>query len=230
MNKRCLFLVSSTLCPSKEKVAGDHIRSIFDSKQRYEQTLNTIETIREKCPHSYIVFLETSNMPEEYKKKIASLTEIIIDFSQSKTAKTFTDSANKSLGELYTLLIGMKNVLSMDIEFDTIFKLGGRYYLNSKFDLEKFDSKSVVFREFTNETDNRHKWFGTMMYGIGWERRWEYFEALINSTLMILTGGICDVEHSLHFYLNTSCNKYIKKVDVIGASGLAAVDGKLHEH
>lgn len=222
---KCLFLISSTINTVSSTVLGGHKRSMFSTQERFEQTLYTIKSIRDRIKNPIIILLESSQLDEKMRYLLSNECDIYVDLSNHSISKHLSEGKDKGLSEIYSLRHGMRYVLELGIQFDVLFKLGGRYYLDDKFDLSKFDSKSLVFREFNNHSD---KWFSTMLYGIGWENRWHYMEALSDILVLRSNNMTPDIEHSIRILLIN--RPEMKIVDRIGGSGRMAVNGELAEH
>lgn len=225
---KCLFLISSTINTVSSTVLGGHKRSMFSTQERFEQTLHTIKSIKGRINNPIIVLLESSQLDEKMKETLSKECTIYVDLSNHSISKYLSESKDKGLSEIYSLRQGMRYVLELGIQFDVLFKLGGRYYLDDKFDISMFDSKSLVFREFSNENFKEDRWFSTMLYGIGWEHRWNYMEALSDILVLRSNNMTPDIEHSIRILLIN--RPEMKIVDRIGGSGRMAVNGELAEH
>jgi len=65
------FVVTSALCPNT---------GVFTKEQRYEQTLNTIKSIRSKVSNSYILLSDSgpNPVPEEWVENLTKLCDDVI--------------------------------------------------------------------------------------------------------------------------------------------------------
>jgi len=224
-----LFLITSSLNPIASNVKYNVPRSVFTMEERFIQTVHTITSIRDKVPNSYCILLETTNVPENYRKTIEETVDKYIDFSTSQFAKTFTESKEKGMGELFTLEKGLLHILSNNITFERLYKISGRYYLNDKFDLKSISSNKCTFVKFENKSDSNIKdyWYGTMLYSIDWNHRWEYLEALNNSLIAMIINGVVDIEHGMYSCIPPTSVEIIK---TIGCQGQMSVNGQYAYH
>ena len=144
-----LFLVGSALKHFQEEKF-----SAYDEQQRFEQTLKTIECIREKVPNSYVVLFECSSKPidEKQKEVLKEKADLFLEFYNEPVLKqiyenlesrpeliTYGKSLLETRGLLNTLYVIKKHNLFSDSQ--RVFKLTGRYLLNEYFDINDYKSK-----------------------------------------------------------------------------------------
>lgn len=136
---KSLFLVSSAISTKF---------GVFSRKQRLEQTIETLKSIKTKVPESKILLIESSgesSINETEINQIKSYTESIFNFHDDKAVQEIYKSTNdnwdivKNLTELTTygktlgfLLYKDNNILS---DVNRVFKMSGRYVLNDHFNL-----------------------------------------------------------------------------------------------
>jgi hypothetical protein len=144
-----LFLVGSALKHFQEDKF-----SAYDEQQRFEQTLETIECIRNKVPNSYVVLFECSSksIDENQKDILKEKTDLFLEFYTEPVLKqiyenlearpeliTYGKSLLETRGLLNTLYVIQKHNLFSDSQ--RVFKLTGRYLLNDDFDIQDYESK-----------------------------------------------------------------------------------------
>ena len=144
-----LFLVGSALKHFQEEKF-----SAYDEQQRFEQTLKTIECIREKVPNSYVVLFECSSKPidEKQKEVLKEKADLFLEFYDEPVIKllyenienrpeqiTYGKSLLETRGLLNALYVIKKHNLFNDSQ--RVFKLTGRYLLNEYFDIKDYESK-----------------------------------------------------------------------------------------
>jgi hypothetical protein len=149
MDYKFLFLVGSSLEHFDEANF-----SRYKTEQRFFQTLDTIQSIREKAPNSYICMFECSHkpIPSEYKEILEEKVDLFLEFYDDEGLKVIYENLNKnpplftfgkSLLETRGLLCALyylqKNQVFTDVQ--RIFKLTGRYSLNEYFDIQDYESK-----------------------------------------------------------------------------------------
>ena len=144
-----LFLVGSALKHFQEDKF-----SAYDEEQRFNQTLETIECIRNKVPESYVVLFECSSKPIDEKQKdiLKEKSDLFLEFYDEPDIKqiyenlekrpeliTYGKSLLETRGLLNTLYVIKKHNLFSDSQ--RVFKLTGRYLLNDDFDIQDYESK-----------------------------------------------------------------------------------------
>lgn len=144
-----LFLIGSAL-----KHFQENSFSAYTEEQRFQQTLDTIECVRNKVPESYIVLFECSHasIEERYKEILKNKCDLFLEFYDEPVLKqiyenlekrpeliTYGKSLLETRGLLNTLYVIQKHNLFNDSQ--RVFKLTGRYLLNDDFNIQDYQSK-----------------------------------------------------------------------------------------
>ena len=121
MNYKFLFIVTSSIIPFK-------VGSAHSPQERFEQTLNTIKSIREKVPNSIIWITESSSveLPEEYSTKLIEQSDYYVEHYDDDVLQQLYENLDKcpekfvSLFQLWSIMSGqvpLENVCGMEIMF-----------------------------------------------------------------------------------------------------------------
>jgi len=156
-----LFLIGSAL-----KHFQENDFSAFTEEQRFEQTLKTIECVREKVPTSYIILFECSHqtLAEEHKNILRDKCDLFLDFSNEPVLQQIYSNLEKrpelitygkSLLETRGLLNTLYYIKTHNLFPDSqrVFKLTGRYLLNEYFDINDYKSKFLEERYVIKKYD-----------------------------------------------------------------------------
>lgn len=195
-------------------VINNFLHSVYTPEQRLEQTLNSISSIRNKVPNSYIVFLEGSVLNEPQQ---TLLNDKIDEFYHINVF-----GLHKSLGEL-TLLKTYFDSLNFKLNKSKIYslsKLSGRYYLNENF---KFLENNLCMVKKTDKS-----WLGKGVYDT---RFYKIPVSLVDNYIAQLNllykniNNVHDIEHGFFEYQLIPSDK-INKLDKLGVSGNYAPTGE----
>lgn len=144
-----LFLVGSSI---RHFHAEEY--SAYKEEERFQQTLKTIESIKEKVPNSYILLFECSSSPIDDKQRDTFKNEcdLFLEFHNEPVmmqiyenlekrpeAFTYGKSLLETRGLLNALYVIQKHNLFNDSQ--RVFKLTGRYLLNEDFDIKDYETK-----------------------------------------------------------------------------------------
>lgn len=149
MDNPFLFIISSSINHFNEDNLSRH-----SNRERFLQTMETIESIRKKVPNVKICIFELSHITidDEYKNVLSENVDLYLNYSTDKDIQTLYNNFSihpelfkygKSLLELYGLIKTMK-VIEDEFSFsklNRIFKISGRYLLNKNFKIEDYESK-----------------------------------------------------------------------------------------
>lgn len=144
-----LFLISSSINHFMEEKFSRNTKH-----ERYLQTLETIESIRNKVPNSKICLFELSQSPidNEYRHELTNRVENFLEFYNDTDITTLYHNFTvhpelfkygKSLLELNGLIKTLKFIDNeySHSQFNRIFKITGRYLLNNSFNIEDYQTK-----------------------------------------------------------------------------------------
>lgn len=161
MDYKFLFLIGSALKHFQEEKF-----SAYDEEQRFNQILDTIQSVRNKVPNSYIVLFECSSysIDEKYKDILKDNCDLFLEFYEEPVLQqlyeniskrpeliTYGKSLLETRGLLNTLYIIREHNLFNDSQ--RVFKLTGRYLLNDDFDIQDYQSKFLENRYVIKKYD-----------------------------------------------------------------------------
>ena len=152
MNYKFLFLVGSAVNHFKE----DDL-SAFKAEERFQQTLDTIQSIKDKVPDAYILIYEASetSIKQEYKDKFIEQSDLFLEFGNDPYMKSLYENLHKdpnsftfgkSMLECRCLELVLEYMMQHNVFNDVtrVFKLSGRYKLNDYFDINDYKTKLLT--------------------------------------------------------------------------------------
>lgn len=156
---KSLFIVPSCINFSPE-IPLDYtpVRSLFSPEERFQQSLETINSIRKFSPTSEILFVEISNLIPEHSEILIKRCEHVIFPNESSLPifEYFKDHPNKSLGVAFLLLQALYSLKALQYPaYNLFFQLSGRYKLNSNFNIKNHIDKLFVAKKHKEfDSDN----------------------------------------------------------------------------
>ena len=222
MNSKNVVLITSVLNIIKKELSYYHQRSVFNVHERFEQTLKTIKSIKEKIPHVFIIFCECSNMDlyQEYELQIKQKVHVYSNFYQDIETKEAVKSIYKGYGEGSLVLKGLELLQKQKINVCSFFKLSGRYFLNNDFQYEHFNNDYNCFKLW----DNNFNSFCSLFYKL----HGKYISVLkytLIHHLQDLKQGSC-LEMILGKYMKDYLNHYYLHIlNKINVSGYLSTEG-----
>lgn len=152
MNYKFLFLVGSAINHFKEEDL-----SAFKAEERFQQTLDTIQSIKDKVPDAYILIYEGSetSIKQEYKDKFIEQSDLFLEFGNDPYMKSLYENLHrdpdkftfvKSMLECRCLELVLNHMMQHNIFNDVtrVFKLSGRYKLNEYFDINDYKTRFLM--------------------------------------------------------------------------------------
>jgi hypothetical protein len=149
-----LVLITSIIKPPNLPLSYISTRSIYSSKERFEQTKKTFETIKEKIPNSKIFLVECSELSEEENNYFTNNSDYFLNLYNNENVKKNIYSTSKSLCEGTMTTCALENILLNNIEFDKLIKISGRYWLSENFNYENFNNNNIVIKYIDGDRDN----------------------------------------------------------------------------
>ncbi|WP_038159334.1 hypothetical protein [Verrucomicrobium sp. BvORR106] len=142
-----LVLVNSKIKVSERPFSYTPNRSIYPTEQRYEQTLATIRSVRDKIPRSYVIFVDNSELPPDMIEGLRASVDLLINPTDDSTLNADTDiNPTKAVGELAQVQLGLQAIDQLDFQWKHLFKICGRYVLNDSFEYPQFDNAHNIFK------------------------------------------------------------------------------------
>lgn len=229
-----LFVLSSAI----------HTRfGVFDTKTRFEQTLDTCKSIKKYAPNSTIALLESGAKPleTEYKDKLKDYGVVVYNYTNHPDVVGVTKVDNHDIVKNVVETIVFSNFYMALFDDNKkrparIFKMSSRYVLNDNFDYNyhmQARDKIVIKGPYTSQFDPKITGGATSQY---MARLYSfdysllpymmcvYQNSLANMIERINNKGYIDIEHCLFKYIKSNFDNFTDKN--IGVEGIIAPMGK----
>jgi len=216
---------------------------IFNSEQRLQQTIDTINSITGRCPGAKVYLIEMAAIPltEAQWSTISPMVNGIVDFNDDQDVKDiFNGSDNWDWVKNATEVMCFKQAIEQLREqgefkgIDRVHKISGRYTLSDNFDLERYEQfpddifiKVPITSQFPLEVTGNIP----VQY---MSRLWSWPVALTDEVIKayedgfvyiaerIAAGGYCDIEHMLYKFLP---KQHVYEVGLTGVTGNIGPNG-----
>jgi hypothetical protein len=222
-----IFIVTSCMQP---------LFGVIDHEQRYQQTLKTFDSVRNRVPDALLVFIDSSVFPIKQEKLdvIKSKVDIFLDYSQDEQAKEINSRMLKSVGENYLLLNAITH-LKTKYDFTKMsgrmYKLGGRCELMENFTTNDYDNtygKYVFKKRLQSWMDpeilkrfNTTRILETRLYSWCFSLVDEYIQVIYKNFELFNMG--LDTEHS--HLINVPSEKLLE-YDMLNVGCVMALNGQ----
>jgi hypothetical protein len=155
INKKNITLIPSIIDTPNKPLSYNTVRSVYTKQERFEQTKTTIKSVRSRIPNNKIMVIECSPLTKEENQFFLENTDIFINLYDlpDKSYIEKIHSHSKSMGEGTMSIYALEYLLTNKIEYDTLYKLSGRYRLNDKFSYEKYNNNEQVLVQYYCEKE-----------------------------------------------------------------------------
>lgn len=140
-------LITSIINTPNKPLSYTNTRSVFTRPERFEQTRNTIHSVREKIPNCKIILVECSHLIESEYSFFNNNCDYIINLINDIEATKNIFSPAKAAGEGTMTKKALEYLINNDIKFDNLFKITGRYYLNNDFNYNDYNNNFNIFKK-----------------------------------------------------------------------------------
>jgi hypothetical protein len=181
LNKN-IVIITSKIYISNNEFSYIKNRSIYSKDERYIQTIETINSVRNKIPDSYILFFDNSIFTENEFNELNKLVDCFINITNDDNINFYTDKFKyKAFSEMFQMIkcyeyflskINVKNIKNL-------FKISGRYVLNDNFDYNIFNNDDNIFKR--NRDLLNLKYYYTSFYKISNNYIEDFFKILNNT-------------------------------------------------
>lgn len=175
-----IVLITSKIYVKNSRFSYSETRSIYSSSERFKQTLETIQSIRNKIPNSYIVLFDNSEFTEKEYSLLKKKVDYFINILDNNILNYYTNYCEyKYLSDLtqqiYSYLYFFKYINFNKIT--NFFKISGRYFINNKFNYNSFNNDKNIFA--LNNNIKEKEYYYTCFYKISNKFLKIYFKNLV---------------------------------------------------
>ena len=128
-----LVLITSIINTPNKALSYSATRSVFTRKQRFEQTKKTITSIKEKIINCKIIIVECTDFNKEEEDFFNKNCDYVFNLWNKKELHNNIFGPSKSLGEGTMTIEALKYIEELKLEFNYLYKISGRYWLNETF-------------------------------------------------------------------------------------------------
>ena len=221
-----LFLVTSAIRPVVDK--------FYTPEQRFQQTIDTLMSIRKIVPDSIIVLSEASFNPlkNDERTKLQKYCNVFIDFSNHLEVRQLSGSDMKSAAESALLFFSLLELKKQPFMADVkrIFKISGRSTLDDSFDISEYDDKfgKYVFKKkiptWMPPNFNLSSLLITRLYS--------FCTSLVDNYLQVLRNNYPLLQHmdTEHAHFVNIPQKYLVEFDRVHCTGLLSDNGQTEHY
>jgi hypothetical protein len=214
-----IFMITSVINTGDIKWSNRLERSVFTPRQRFEQTLATVRSIREKIPDAVILLAECSELDATLELELRQCVDYYFQlYSHETIREACIQSDKKGYGELMATKYVVEHLIQNLLPFRRFFKISGRYYLNSDFNAANFSLTEYTFR--TPQTNGVTP---TVLYSVP-QSLIEHFHDVLLEMEKEYRGRRVWYENSLP----PKCQPVTPAI-TCGVSGLIAINNKLYQ-
>lgn len=217
---------------------------VFAPKQRLEQTVGTIKSIRSKIPTAKIVVMECcgDSIRQDQEDILRANSDIFIDCSRDQDVIDMYDNDNWDVVKNGTeiMMFGrVLHILKNENAFngvDRIHKMSGRYILNDQFDPDTYEDSTVKDKIVIGPKHQSQ--FPPEVTQVPFQymaRLWSWPVGLLDEVISVYEdsflffaerlsqGGYVDIEHVLAKFLNP---EHVHEIQNLGVEGAIAPNGQ----
>lgn len=224
------IIITSVIHPTNSPLNYTATRSVFDVDSRLKQTIETILSIKNMLPQFKIILADCSafdwsSANSAEIRKVLGCEDKFVDLSSNKDVAKWVHSPNKSAGEAFIL----REVVSKIDFSNDIYKISGRYVIDSSFKLERFD----MSKDFNVRVMYNTPWEGSTsipsLYRVSYREK--YMDFLNYATNRYASGDGTSMEKMVYNYVTTlNPSQYQFFDSPIGIKGKIAVHGNEEIH
>jgi hypothetical protein len=209
-----IFIVTSVINTGNRSWSYYPKRSLFNPKERFEQTIKTLESIRIYSSKSKILLVEGGELEEDKYNQLKILCDYTYYLGDDPETKQNCILSNcKGLGDSWLIGKGLEFIKNNNLMARNIYKVSGRYRLNENF---KSDNISNDLPTFVNV---HPKTYCTFCFSVPYRLLDDYYNIIKKVIDIMKVRTNISIEVLLPSYFD---NKHVIKV--MGAEGLIAID------
>lgn len=223
-----IFYVTSAVCVNGRL-------SIYTDEERFNQTKETIASIKKYCPNSmiYIIDVSTEDGYKSYLDQFSKLGTTVLYLGDNPHINDFSKRGMKSPGELIALLTFLNWFEENKVQAKRIYKVSGRYRLNDNFKLGLEYKNAFVFLKSVDswmsiedqEKTGINKFYETRLYHMDYNLLDTYKQCMIKVLDCCMRFGV-NIEHAIYHAMQ---DQNVIELDKIGLTGNIAPSGEFKD-
>jgi len=170
MDKKNIVMITSKIYTTTKPFSYSDTRSIYTPEERFQQTLNTIQTIKETIPDVIIVLFDNSKFTDVQYSTLDKAVHYFLNVTNNKIVNEYTNNSRyKIYGEIVQtleLLVFIEKTLKYKVGIRNVFKISGRYLINEDFDYNKYNNDDIILKQNMDVLDR--KYYFTCFYKFGY--------------------------------------------------------------
>lgn len=206
-----VFLVTSTLNPSGNRLSYSPVRSIYSAAERLEQTCLGLDSVRKHVPDACVILLENSTLTDQAADQLLRRVDWLVSFVADPLAVSLRDGNHKGAAEAFMLASAVIALRKAD--YPVLLKLSGRYHLSDRFDLGSFPTSGFGVHISGGVPSTR-------LYSVAKDSEERYIHQLRRALWRTSRGR--SIEQALFRGVPA---RAFHCMDVVGVTGLVAVSG-----
>jgi len=198
---------------------------VFDAETRLNQTVSTIQSIKQRVPDADLFLLEMSAiaLTQDQSNTLEPLVKSIVNFNSDPSVVGLYNSTDnwdivKNVTEVMCFGKALKNLhrsLNQFSNTQRIFKISGRYGLNNNFDIGYYDQYNIQNHiVISNQKNSQFDYNLTLISHQFMSRLWSWPVSLMEEVITVYddslaymgerisAGGYADIEHCLYKFLD----------------------------
>jgi hypothetical protein len=165
---RNIVIITSKIITSSHKLSYINHRSIYTHDQRLKDTVQTITSVKKYIPNAYIILIDNSIFTPLLFDELNKLVDCFINNKTDEMLNYYTDvNEIKATGEILQTLSGLDHLSNVNIKYNNIYKITGRYLVDKTFNISQYENNQNCFKQnLTDDFAREQKYYYTCFYKI----------------------------------------------------------------
>lgn len=231
LHNKNVVLITSKIYVSNKKFSYTSNRSIYTIEERFNQTLETIHSIKKNITNTYIILFDNSFFAnKDYYNMLNNNVDKFINITNNNTLNFYTDIYQYKAFSDVSQQLSFYNTFFKYVDmnsFNKFFKISGRYLVNHRFNFNNYNNNANIFKKNNDVTDRDY--YYTCFYKLNSKIIHLYFEQLkqLIDNKHLYENTYSDLEVILpKFLINTNA---ISLTDTLGITQRIAVNNTIED-
>lgn len=213
-----LVLITSVINTGTNSWSYIHSRSTYSPKERFEQTLETIDSVHKYLPNSKILLIECSDMPQEYTQILLRKVDYFLNLYEYNVVRfACLETNKKGFGEAMQTKFACEYIQQHNLQFQRLFKISGRYSFTEEFHQENYSHQHFTFKKRVITGDGNIA-MSTVVFSFPYHLFSHFYKSLCEVVYYYETQGPKGYEELLPIRCEPR-----NEIEIIGVSGYVAV-------
>jgi hypothetical protein len=214
------FYQNIVIITSKIIITNSNYKNLYTHNDRYNQTIETINSIKKYIPDVCIFLLDNSDFSDiDMINELYNKCDVFINPKLNKKLEYYTNNyPHKGISEAYQIIYLLDIINNIDIKYNNLFKISGRYIINDTFNINIFNNENINFKKISTDYSLFDSNYYSSLFKISYRYYTSFYKISYNNILLYINSYKIIIKNIKNKIINTDIEillPYLIKIENI---------------